>query len=880
MFHTKLKRPILTPDLFPRPHLLEELEKKAYLPFLLVSAPAGYGKSVLISQWLEVSGGDYTWISLEESMNDTSTFLSYLTEAIKIVCPAEKQSLIRLQNEYKFLSWEIIIEKIVDIANKFQGNCRLILDDYHLIRNQEIHELVQALINENNCNLLVVIITRWDPPFTLSRLRLYQKMFEIRVRDLRFQEHELTDLLAVENSTSLRADEIKELTARTEGWILAIRMMIMAKSLTNLVDEKMASEILTTDLDELLDHISHGLDPNFFRQMQLCSLCDQFNADLIDSICTYAFKGACNADIFLAKLKDLNFFLIPIPIPNRDNGTWYRFHHLFGDILKRHLEKSEPNIIIPLYLHISSWYSGKGLIDEAIRYAIKAKNYKLSCDLISEHKTRILEQGQWWVVQRWLQNIPKHIRRGNMEMLLTKLAIAEQTYSFNEVSYILNTLESLGIENTEPKIYSRYLDHLGYYLTFLNPNPEKALEALERSKVLYKDESVLFGARRELILAIVRQMLGKSAVALGVLDDIDRSYKHASIMHVRSLHARIFVYMLSGEFSLAVAASKKFHFITKQVKSNFLEGNAYYLLGNSAFQVLNKPKSQLAFKELLGYEEILNYRMFFDALAGVTILNALNDDNKRMESFLNLMNGMVLKMKNPMFQLYERSVRARVHLIKGQGNKELEWAQTDWVEQSSEKYAFLIDVPAFTKIRIIVNHGSIYQVKEALNVLAEVEAFLDNLHNRYHTIDIEFLKAMALFRLGNTPRAKEVLEGALLLAEKSDSTRPVLEAYKVMPTIFNILDHSTSYRILTRINFIFANQKSPVKSLSDSNELTLREQEVVRHLANGFRNKEIANQLNISTVTVKSHLTNIYRKLKVSNRTSMLRKVGGRSALF
>mgnify|MGYP000673736892 CR=1 FL=1 len=876
MFLTKLKRPILTPDLFPRPHLLEELEKKAHLPFLLVSAPAGYGKSVLISQWLEVSGGDYTWISLEESMNDTSTFLSYLTEAIKIVSPAEKQSLIRLQNEYKFLSWEIIIEKFVKITNKLQGNCRLILDDYHLIRNQEIHELVQALINENTGNLLVVIISRWDPPFALRGLRLYQKMFEIRMRDLRFQEHELTDLLVVENSISLSADEIKELTARTEGWILAIRMMIMAKSYTNLVDEKMGFEILTTDLHELLDHISQGLDPNFFRQMQLCSLCDQFNADLIDSICTYASEGKCNADTFLAKLKDLNFFLIP----TRDNDTWYRFHHLFGDILKRRLEKSEPNIVIPLYLHISSWFSGKGIIDKAIHYAVKAKNYELTCDLIIEHKTRILDQGQWWLVQRWLENIPEHIRRGNMEMLLTELVIAEETYNFNEVSYILGILESLDIENAEAKIYSQYLYHLGYYLTFLNPKPEKALEALERSKVLYKDEGVLFGARRELILAIVRQMLGKSAVALGMLDDIDRSYKHASKMHLRSLHARIFVYLLSGEFSLAVAASEKFHFITKQVKSSFLEANAYYLLGNSAFQMLNKPKSQLAIKELLGYEGTLNYRTFFDALAGVTILNALNDDNKTTESFLNVMNRMVLKMKNPMFQLCEHSVRARVHLIKGQGNKELEWAQTDWVEQSSEKYAFLIDVPAFTKIRILVNHGSIYQVKEALNVLAEVEAFLDNLHNSYHTIDIKFLKAMALFRLGNTASAKEFLEEALLLAEKSDSIRPVLEAHKVMPTLFNILDHSTSYRILTRINFVFANQKSPVKSLSESNELSIREQQLIRLVAKGFMNKQIAEQLNISTVTVKSHLTNIYKKLKVRNRTTMLRKVGERSALF
>jgi DNA-binding CsgD family transcriptional regulator len=368
-------------------------------------------------------------------------------------------------------------------------------------------------------------------------------------------------------------------------------------------------------------------------------------------------------------------------------------------------------------------------------------------------------------------------------------------------------------------------------------------------------------------------MLGKTPLALGMLDDIDRSYKYASIMHLRSLNARVFVYMLSGEFSLAAAASEKFHFLTKQVKLNFLEGNAYYLLGNTAFQILNKHNSELALKEILGYEGILNYRMFFDGLAGVTILNALNDDNKRMESFLNVMNRLVLRMKNPIFQLYERSVRARVRLIKGQGKKELEWAQTDWVEQSSEKYAFLIDVPAFTKIRIVVNHGSIYQVKEALKVLAEVEVFLDNLHNKYHTIDIEFLKAMALFRLGNTASAKESLEKALLLAEKSGSVRPVLEAHKVMPTLFNILDQSTTCRILTRINFVFANQKSPVKSLSDSNELSLREQELIRIVARGLTNKQIAEQLHISTLTVKKHLSNIYNKLEVRNRTSMLNKV-------
>ena len=869
MRQTKLNTPVLTSDLIPRPHLSKKLENKSAVPLILISAPAGYGKSVLVSQWIKEKEGAYAWISLDESMNDTSNFLNYLGESLNRSSSCEREVLINLDKEYNFLSWEAIIEIIINSVNKLEQKTRLILDDYHLIRNQEIHQLVQVMISEDIKNLQVIIISRWDPPLQLQELRLYNKIHEIRMSDLRFEKEELTEFLTLDGHISLKNDEIKTLVKRTEGWILAIRMMLLAKSFATVGNKKNDVDILPNDLDQLMSYISESLDPNFFRQMQLCALCNQFNAALIDSICDFAFEGSCKGEVFLAKLKELNFFIIA----TKDDGKWYRFHHLFGEILKRHLKKSEPDSIIPIYLHISSWFSAKGLIYQAIQYAIKGEDFKLASSLIIEHKADFLDKGEWWEVKRWIECIPDDMRKADVDLLLTKLAIAEETYSFNEVSYILGILEALDIENTEAKSYSRYLYHLGYYLTFLNPNPEKALEALERSKVLYKDENVLFGARRELILAIVWQMLGKSDVALGMLDDINRSNKYASIMHLRSLHARAFVYMLSGEFSLAVAASEKFHFITKQVKLSFLEANAFYLLGNTAFQTLNKPKSQLAFKEVMGYEGILNYRMFFDALAGVTILNALNDDNKTIESFLNVMNRMVLKMKNPMFQLYERSVRARVLLIKGQGNEELEWAQTDWVEQSSEKYAFLIDVPALTKIRILVNHGSMYQVKEALNILAEVEAFLDNLHNKYHTIDIEFTKAIALFRLGNTASAKESLEKALLLAEKSSSLRPVLEAHKVMPTLFNILDHSTPYRILTRINFAFANQKSPVKSLSDSNELSLREKELIRLVASGLINKQIAEQLHISTLTVKKHLSNIYNKLEVRNRTSMLNKI-------
>ena len=157
---------------------------------------------------------------------------------------------------------------------------------------------------------------------------------------------------------------------------------------------------------------------------------------------------------------------------------------------------------------------------------------------------------------------------------------------------------------------------------------------------------------------------------------------------------------------------------------------------------------------------------------------------------------------------------------------------------------FLIDVPELTKIRIIVNHGSIMQVEEALCVLSEVEAFLKEVHNNYHTIDIELLKAMALFRVGRKEDAKESVHIALTLAEQNDHIRPIIEAHHVMPSLFDLVNQSPNFsRLLSSIGLYFSNTELPPVSYAKSNELSLREQQVIRLIAAGLRNKEIANEL-------------------------------------
>jgi ATP/maltotriose-dependent transcriptional regulator MalT len=875
MLNTKLNRQALTKDLLQRKRLLDNLDERSHLPFILLSAPAGYGKSIVVSQWLEHCQNNYAWLSLDKNMNDSATFISYFIEMLKRSESVEIEKLKELEKGLHFLSWEAIINSIINIVNEFQKQTSLIFDDYYLIHNPDIHQLIETLLKENLVNLQIIIITRWDPPFQLKELRVYQKMIELRMRTLKFDEEEIAQLIAIENLEGFSEEKIKELNAKTEGWILAIRMILLTRSFTSSENKNISAEILTNDLDRLMSLISENLDPSFLRQMQLSALCDQFNAELVNSICDFAFHGSCKGDVFISKLKELNFFLIP----TSNNGSWYRFHHLIGDILKRQVKISDQDIIGPLYLHISSWFSDKGLIDEAILYAIKAENVDLACKLITSNRRKVLDQGKWWVVQGWLEKIPEIIRKSNVDLLLTELRICEETWKVEDIFSILSTLKSMNIENADAKTKSEFLFHLGHHHTFLQPDSKKAIEYLEKSKLLYQDEN-MFGARRELILATARQMNGQSAFALQSLDEIEKEYSPSSLMFLRSLNSRIFVHLLNGEMAEAIMASERFYFSARNCENKVVEANSWYFQGNLAFQTFNKDKIDQAFNENLLFKGMLNYRMYFDALAGLILINSLKGKQKATEFFLMKMDQAATELKDPKFHIYYRSLKARVNLHNKKGNQDLDWAKNDWMKQSVASYFFLIDVPELTKIRILISYGSMLHVEEVLRVLSETEVMLNNNHNSYHLIDIELLKAMALVRLGNKTQAAKSLEKAMIMAENSEMIRPIIEAYRIMPSLFNLsVASNLSNRMAAKLGLDFPIVKLLPQSRPNYEELTLREQDVVKLISDGLRNKEIADQLNISTVTVKSHLTNIYKKLDVPNRTSMLNKIMNTSFL-
>jgi DNA-binding CsgD family transcriptional regulator len=350
-------------------------------------------------------------------------------------------------------------------------------------------------------------------------------------------------------------------------------------------------------------------------------------------------------------------------------------------------------------------------------------------------------------------------------------------------------------------------------------------------------------------------------------------------MYLRAVHGKVIVHLLSGNFGSAVSESKKLLFLVQGSNFSYAEGWSWYFHSNVSFQSFNVNETELALKKTLSFEGRLHYRVYFDALSGLILTSALKGDKESTISFLNQMSQLATSLNDSKFQDYFDSIKARVSWHFGQGEKELGWALHDWVNVHTGKYLFLIDVPDLTKLRVIVSHGSNQLVEEAIEVLSTLEASLNKIHNNYHTIDIALLKGIAAFRLGNKVLAENSIEKALLLANSTEMIRPILEVHHVFPALFNLIRSSSeSFHVLARLGL-----NKPTATLNPGKlnleELTVREQEIAKLIANGLRNKEIADQLYISEVTVKSHLTNIYRKLDVSNRTSMLRILGNQSKI-
>lgn len=404
LLQTKLYLPPYRPDWVVRPRLLAKLETKRPFKLILVSAPAGYGKTTLVTAWLrQQQTTAVCWLSLDEDDSDPQQFFHYLAAAIRPL-PDVQSSLSHLLQSNQTIPAKTLmkafVHDVVPVSNPFY----LILDDYHAIDSVEIDRGLAALLDLMPPQMTLVITSRSDPGFPISRLRARGELIELRAQELRFIEAEAAQFLQQTMGLTLLPAQIAALEARTEGWIAGLQMAALTmqnrenSDVDGFVHTFTGSHRFIMDYltDEVLAQVSPDVQTFLLQTAVLHRLC----ADLCDAVLPEA--DSRRSQEILTQLETTNTFLIPLD----DERRWYRYHHLFADLLRQKLSAAAAQ---SARQKAAIWSAENGLTADAIDYALAAEDWETAVPLLVEHGLRFVFQGKLNRLRRWFDALPRDL---------------------------------------------------------------------------------------------------------------------------------------------------------------------------------------------------------------------------------------------------------------------------------------------------------------------------------------------------------------------------------------------------------------------------------------------------------------------------------------
>jgi LuxR family maltose regulon positive regulatory protein len=426
LLKTKLYIPPTRPELVPRPRLIERLNAGLHRKLTLVSAPAGFGKTTLVSEWVQAMGRAVppiaamdeatppiaiAWLSLDEGDNDPTRFLAYLIAALRTIeADIAKGALSALQSPQPPPTEAILTALINEIA-AIPNRIVLVLDDYHLIQAQPIHYALTFLLQHLPPQFHLVIASREDPPLSLARLRARGQLTEVRATGLRFTSSEAAEFLNTRVGLDLSAEDVVALETRTEGWIAGLQLAAVSmqgrRDVTGFIQSFTGSHRFVLDylVEEVLEQQSESVQTFLLHT----SILDRLTGSLCD-----ALTGQENGKATLQMLESANLFIVPLDEERR----WYRYHHLFGDLLRERLNHTQPKQLSILHSLASKWFEQQRLIDEAIEHALQSDRFDRAARMIDEHIEERWQRGRLTRLRRWLEKLPDELVYSNPNLCI------------------------------------------------------------------------------------------------------------------------------------------------------------------------------------------------------------------------------------------------------------------------------------------------------------------------------------------------------------------------------------------------------------------------------------------------------------------------------
>jgi LuxR family transcriptional regulator, maltose regulon positive regulatory protein len=442
---TKLYIPQVHDALVSRPRLTAKLDKGARTRLTLVCAPAGFGKTTLLGQWLFQGDRAVAWLSLDDGDNDPIRFLSHVIASLQTVQAGIGEAAWAALYSPQHPPLESILTLLLNEVTTVMPPLCLVLDDYHVIKAGAVHDALRFLLEHLPPQMHLVITSRSDPPLPLARLRARGELLELRSDELRFTPDETATFLRDMMGLSLSAEDIIALEGRTEGWIAGLQLAALSMQgrgdLCGFIAAFTGSHRYI--LDYLVEEVLQDQAENVLRFLLQTSILERLTGPLCDAV-----TGQPGSQEMLESLERANLFLIPLD----DDRRWYRYHHLFAEVLQNRLQSVDPTSAPKLHRQASRWFESEGLLDEALRHALAAPDLERAATLIEQHAWPMCVQGNILAVRAWLERLPQPLVRSRPQLTTTYSLVLTVTGQLEAAERLLAETAPMFTPDTPPEI--------------------------------------------------------------------------------------------------------------------------------------------------------------------------------------------------------------------------------------------------------------------------------------------------------------------------------------------------------------------------------------------------------------------------------------------
>jgi len=878
LLFTKFMIPNPSPDCVGRMQLISRLEEIMNKKLAIISAPAGYGKTTLLGMWLSQKGTSIrtAWVSLDEKDNDLQKFWKYILIAVEKSVSGSVENYASADCSIMEYSMDIFMNVMINRLSNMNDTIVLVLDDYHVVYEDRIHDSLQYLIKHLPCNIHVVITSRSVPPIKLAKLRSYGDLLELKTKDLRLTNSEVSEFLTWTMKLRLKESEVSKLVQFTEGWIAALNLTALSIKSSSNMKEYLGnlSHMNEYVVEYMSEEVFNLLEADIKDFLVKTSILDTLNGSLCDEV-----AGISNSKEIICCLEKNNVFINVLD----DEKLNYRYHSLFAEFLRNRLMKISTDKVEELYLNASRWYEKSNMIQETLEYSIRSNNHRNTARLIEKFGEIMIINRDLVRLADIIEVLPGYLIRNSAKICaLYTMTVAGKNASGNKGVYIGDLFISFN-EN----VFNESREELLLIRTMLAYANEDFKTALEYGNQMLENLSEEGGYKCLFykILMQVYSVIGDSEKCKHCLDlYIDavrkKNYFDEFFIDISYIHIMVHIQCGVGKYTHALQLLIKFQerlnsyniLLPAMANCIYLDlGYLYYEFGELELSRSNVDKCI----------EISSIKMDFFRLISAYILIARISQKRGeydiMIKFIKKVDDLCDKYNAKLIMNNLIAYIVRALLSAG----EMEYAEyliRKYEIKVQNSYDVLYEEVHLALADLYIVKGEFCKAEEILEKLyKEVIGTKRNLSY----VKIMILKSLLLKCNGNETEAVKYMKDAIERASEQKYINTFADfGVPVAEIICKVLTRKEETGLANGKDIDYASCilsyiKEPEDQLGSADpemlrSLTRREMEVLNYIFSGFTNKEIAAKLFVAESTIKKHINNIYGKIGVTNRAQVI----------